>query len=326
MDESPTRVVSFFAPSPLTRPGARRILEAKANAISSLQKKAPRSFDLTETIRRISPKFTLDPPSLHVNQQPLVAGRPTRRRDTSTTVTSSANDETLIQDMALATKIFSARRLDIRPSFSTSGALGDADIEDISAATNQLSISISRPARHVYQYLRPLFANSSEASPDPPEVSSAVAVRDHGESMGARLLMAEWTLNTDPEDYQYQNPYDDESAHGAWQQSSSQAPKHNQVTNSRAAVPQSMPTRPTIVASKPRQPPMLAVSKPQITMPCSQPTAQANYTASQPTGFDTMAGSSQNFALPSTQILPGPHGGRLSAPAKKPAKKRMGGF
>ena len=82
---------------------------------------------------------------------------------------------------------------------------------------------------------------------------------------------------------------------------------------------------PTIVAARSvaPQPKVNAVG------PSRAPAQSQTLTMTNRTQLQTqpnMASSSQPFAMPQTQILPGPFGGRQNVAKKKPPKKRVGGF
>ncbi|KLO11894.1 hypothetical protein SCHPADRAFT_941714 [Schizopora paradoxa] len=147
--------------------------------------------------------------------------------------------------------------------------------------------------------------------------------------LGVRLLLNEWVVGSDPKDYAYVDPYGLKERH-------EEGPQDNFIVMTQASMAQTQSQAPpTIIATKklastqPKQPPAI--------LPASQPLAkaqvlprqlqtQASYSQVFGTQPDSQGQDSQ-YAMASTQILPGPFGGRPAAgPKKKPPKKRIGGF
>lgn len=90
----------------------------------------------------------------------------------------------------------------------------------------------------------------------------------------------------------------------------------------------------TIQASRPppivAAPPAIAASQParsQPMFPSSQPPERRDVIGgSQPNAMEWDANTASQIPFASTQVLPGPHGGRPSIVKKKTTKKRVGGF
>jgi len=150
--------------------------------------------------------------------------------------------------------------------------------------------------------------------------------------LGVRLLLSEWKTGTNPKDYVYNDPYDvDERQESKSQPVNSQRrnPGSRNMTQQEAdgqssAQPVQSQAPPTILAAR-----ALTSSQPQIG--ASIRGRQLAKTSSIPArlGFSqtqtTEAASSQPM-FASTQVLPGPFGGRQDVGKKKAAKKRVGGF
>ncbi len=140
-----------------------------------------------------------------------------------------------------------------------------------------------------------------------------------------RLLLSEWVVGADPKDYTYVDPYDLE-------EQGAEGNQQSQLTMTQVSMPQTRSQAPpTIIATQAMQPPAITSES------SSQPPAQTHLL---PRQLQTQVSYSQVFgtqpnsqelqsqlAMASTQILPGPFGGRPAAgQKKKPPKKRLGGF
>ncbi|KIY72071.1 hypothetical protein CYLTODRAFT_486664 [Cylindrobasidium torrendii FP15055 ss-10] len=131
---------------------------------------------------------------------------------------------------------------------------------------------------------------------------------------GIRLLLDEWTVGTSPEDYTFLNPYQD-----APSSSPTTTLHHGKSKNSNTAQSRSLPSKrpPAIVPLVQRAPPALRSTQPFSSQQSEPSSTRAN---------DFRGGSQVSALATSTQIMPGPYGGRPSAVKKKPARKRLGGF
>ncbi|KAL0946619.1 hypothetical protein HGRIS_012815 [Hohenbuehelia grisea] len=218
--------------------------------------------------------------------------------------------EQLSLDLALATDVYSAQ-----PFARENDRESDFDLME--RATEALSLD-GEPPPVEYGYLRPNFTEltDGERSAD-------------GEALGVRLLLKEWTIGTDPRHYYYVDPYE---------ASATEAPrvvprrKHGVASHPAPAQAPTIRTHqpPTVMSSK-VIPPTQDVSMrrsaftaqsqdPGLSRHFAVPGSQPQFVSSQPPSQP-----SQDY-LPSTQVLPGPFGGRPSAVKKKPMKKRLGGF
>jgi len=187
------------------------------------------------------------------------------------------------------------------------------------------------PPRVNFGFLGPHLKTTDEnedASPDQP--------------LGVRLLLTEWTVGSDPDNYKYVDPYglDDtrEISDDDNELSRSASPSQPQ--------PQSQsqrPRKPGTGSSQPKRPPTLAAAPPTLAaapfIPYVGPKPRQSsvppmMSHSQPLdSVAPVAGNSQSQdqsqeTWPSTQVVPGPFGGRPAAVVakKKVVKKRVGGF
>lgn len=160
--------------------------------------------------------------------------------------------------------------------------------------TGALSLSAEPPAVG-FGYLRPLEKKrASEAG----EVREVLGTPDI--PMGVRLLLKHWGSGS-PESYFYQDPYNSSGAKGS---------------NSRIKSPTALVVQDFIA----RRPPQVMASKQSNVSILPDPFARSQEVLLR---LEPNFPVSQDFV--STQVFPGPHGGR--APMKKKAvKKRLGGF
>ncbi|KAF4615131.1 hypothetical protein D9613_003155 [Agrocybe pediades] len=194
--------------------------------------------------------------------------------------------------------------------------------------TEALSLG-NEPPLVEFRFLRPL-EKISAYSEDKTTFSKAPEL-----PIGVRLLLKDWD-NADPEDYVYRDPYDLSSSTAS---SAIPLPKMPRQPGQPPIITQSQSQKPpTIMASsaatalKPEPNPRKATAQVQ---------SQDRFASNMVPGFgstrldrsminssqpppQTQSQSQEMFA--STQVLPGPHGGRPSMPKKKPVKKRLGGF
>lgn len=145
--------------------------------------------------------------------------------------------------------------------------------------------------------------------------------QEQGLGLGVRLLLKDWEIGTDLANYTYQDPYTVEA------RPPPRKVPHSPPSGTGAAAPpqlltqaQTQPTmqdvaRPPALASQPSSQPWLASGVRRAAD--SQGIAPAMNAQSQTQSGDVM--------MASTQVLPGPFGGR-STKKKPEKKKRMGGF
>ncbi|KZT26395.1 hypothetical protein NEOLEDRAFT_1132445 [Neolentinus lepideus HHB14362 ss-1] len=223
--------------------------------------------------------------------------------------------EQLTLDLALSSDIFS-----VNP-FQKPRVEDDA-LEDMSRATESMSISVSEPPPVRFGYLRPVMKSkmayySREEQPKGPAIQGVEL------PIGARLLLQEWEVGEDPNDYLYRDPYDAGAVHVK--------------AATRPKAPASV--REVLFRSRPdaQRPPLivpartLAPSIPTVQTIAKRPVTQSQDVAMPDLAAETSqpmvaASQSQDIFMTNTQILPGPFGGRLPVGKKKTAKKRMGGF
>ncbi|KIP12300.1 hypothetical protein PHLGIDRAFT_113776 [Phlebiopsis gigantea 11061_1 CR5-6] len=191
--------------------------------------------------------------------------------------------------------------------------LDDDAFETMSRATEAMSIGIPEPPAVQFSFLRPVPQDHYHRARD-------VESKKMECPLGVRLLLGEWEIGADPEAYQYRDPYDNAeplTAVPPW------GARHKADKAPRTET-KSQPVRmPPVIATAPMAPPPVA-SQPVRPRPVAPSQgAHVPLMGSQPLSSSQ---PSQETPFPSTQVLPGPFGGRPAPVKKKPTKKRMGGF
>ncbi|KAH9077128.1 hypothetical protein EDB83DRAFT_2348347 [Lactarius deliciosus] len=223
--------------------------------------------------------------------------------------------EQLAVDLALSTDVLSAQ-----PFANSKADLTEGDIfETMSRAAEAMTFSETGPPPVQFGHLSPIAHNTQDATDD--------ASTDLELQPGVRLLLAEWDIGTDPDQFTYHDPYDDQQP----------------VTRS-PIVPSPMPKRAgkdQASITQTQRPPLVATTAPPV-ITDSRATLPTVISASQPVMTGVLVGSRNEAeserasvlpsdpraTMASTQSVPGPYGGRLPTGKKKTAagKKRVGGF
>jgi len=271
----------------------------------TLIKGAAWHFDLGPVFQRFVPEISEDVPSMveQLHQYDLVlddyrAGSSLRRE--------SEAREQLALDLALSTDVYSAQ------PFKAETEMPDDDkFETMSRATEAMTLSETvLPSVH-FGYLNPVLAMDKPSLSGTANATTGLALPP-----GVRLLLAEWDTGTDPHQYVYHDPYDDQQpvAPSVIPRNVTVAEKHG--NRERMPAMQSQP-----IAMFP--PPVVAHSQVPPATSSSQP-VQARI--SEWAGPDGHLDSYRPMA--STQVVPGPFGGRVTTGRKNATsgKKRLGGF
>jgi hypothetical protein len=206
----------------------------------------------------------------------------------------------LAVDLALASNILRGQ------PFARSLPDPDTDAFDtMSRAAEALSIA-DEPRSVNFGFLQP-------AKTTPPAVVP----------LGVRLLLQDWEVGADSHSYKYEDPYEADNA----------------VSSQRFKAYQELRGSGETLASQSRLPPTIASTKP-VARPITstQPVRGVFSQVERPfraTQVDTTAhsqGDSRDLEeysqkpMASTQVMPGPFGGRRTIVKKKVGKKRIGGF
>jgi len=219
----------------------------------------------------------------------------------------SESREQLAVDLALSTDVYSAQ------SFANAKAetdvTEDEKFDTMSQAAEAMTLSdMTLPSIH-FGYLSPAMSHNA------PDTES----RSLSLPPGVRLLLSEWPAGTDPHQYTYRDPYDDP-------QPGATTFIHRTPIRTQATQSQSITT--AAVA-----PPIIAWSRPAppTIISSSQPVTRGRAGSLDDPDRVGLGTESDSFApLVSTQVVPGPFGGRPPPVRKKAAsgnlKKRVGGF
>lgn len=277
-------------------------------------------YNLTPTSRALVPALGEHPQETwqNLSQYDLLEddyrSGPSIRRETQAR-------EQLVVDLTLSGDVFSP--------YAVRGPQVPADVDEavetMSRAAEAMSIGIPEPPPIHFGFLRPVQTRGidhydTERTAEGPQQSLSIC-----------LLLQEWTVGEDVAGYSYSDPYDS---------STPMLPKHSR-TSTRAqgdltdtvAVSHGPPAIAT--ASQPFTPhpvvPPIASSQPTLVNSKIASFTQSQrgkrlLMDSQPISFDMSPQASQEMVYPSTQILPGPFGGRPVAKPKATKKKRVGGF
>lgn len=222
--------------------------------------------------------------------------------------------EQLAVDLVLSTDVYSAQSFTKGETKETE----DDELETMSRATEAMTLSERElPSSH-FGYLSPIPA--PDHHPIPPEPTEAEnASTSVALPPGVRLLLAEWDIGVNPDQYAYHDPYDDDDQQPVTTRLTLHKPTQRHGVRDASQATQSLP----VVA-----PPVVVHTR----------TAPAAGTSSSQPISSHLAGRSQDFTgpdthsdsyptIPSTQVLPGRFGGRLPAGKKgTTGKKRVGGF
>ncbi|KAI4525805.1 hypothetical protein K525DRAFT_289564 [Schizophyllum commune Loenen D] len=262
----------------------------------------------------------------------------------------------LTLDLALSRHVFSARPFVPPPEDSDDL---EAMTSALSLATDPPPVHFSylTPLRkdHYARESAGAAVDSANNTSDPnTSVEAANATVDNADTFdqpltlppGPRLLLSEWTLGEDPSEYEFHDAYDADAAERP-PPVKRKAAKPTSTAGILSAELQQRSQPPPVMASQPppvvasQRPLAISAQRPPVGFP--QPPARRPLQAagsepnmdlhhnrmdvgqSQPNAEFSQSQSQGMDFMPSTQVLPGPFGGR-PAPKKKPAKKRVGGF
>lgn len=215
--------------------------------------------------------------------------------------------EQLIVDLGLSNDVFSAQPF-------PAASMDDHQLESM---TEALSLG-SDPASVNFSYLRPIARSSVDHYTKEEKEEVKIPV-------GVRLLLQDWATGADPEDYVYQEGKDNPPEESTPLRQHKGKP--TLFTLDSPIIPHSQ-APPLVLATSsivPQVRPEFSVKTPLVAQ-SQDTTLRFPFSGSQPaTSNWDLPGSSQEF-MASTQVLPGPHGGRPPVGKKKSVKKRLGGF
>ena len=248
--------------------------------------------------------------------------------------------EEVALDLALSMDVFSAVPFVTHPP-RDKGPLNDGELERATQALSITDDGLGKPPPPVvFNFLRPRYTIT-------PALGQGVEGDMDGSGtidlpLGVRQLLADWELGADPDQFAFRNPYKEHEL-TLWRRGGKATGKKPERDGLHEYTPVEAQTRsqiPVIMASSQLPPTILtqqALNKERMPPPgiaqeggfgfgstqgiaISQPLE--NLSRGGPSGA-----SSQTLLGPSTQVLPGPYGGRPEGNvAKKKQKKRAKGF
>ncbi|KAH9035298.1 hypothetical protein EDB84DRAFT_1485775 [Lactarius hengduanensis] len=262
-------------------------------------------FNLEPVLQMLVPDISCDVQSMveRLHRYDLVLDE---YRSGSSLRRESEAREQLAVDLALSTDVLSAQ-----PFANSKADLTEGDIfETMSRAAEAMSFSETGPPLVQFGHLSPIAHHTQDTTDD--------ASTDLELQPGVRLLLAEWDIGTDPDQFTYHDPYDD-------QQPVTRSPIVPSPMRKRAGKDQAFITQS-------QRPPLVATTAPPV-ITDSRAALPTVISTSQPVMTGVLVGSRNETeserapVLPSDPV-PGPYDGRLPTGKKKTAawKKRVGGF
>ncbi|KAL4258116.1 hypothetical protein AB1N83_008363 [Pleurotus pulmonarius] len=298
----------FLTQSPITSPTGFRALAQNLVPTASMARDSKWHYNLTNTFKALGIEAEMDA-SLSDSQfrQYDLKNHP-ERAHTAVQKEEEARQK-LFVDLKLGSDVFSAQPFAPKPTSTT-------PFETMSRATEALTLG-GEPPPVEYSYLKPLLSDEGEESTE----------EDHT-PLGVRLLLKEWDVGANPHEYIYRDPYDDSSPQSTLLRSikepSSKPAEASKLPSQAQRPPTVIPAKSLIPTIK-KQPELSMRTRMTFGSFSQVPAFQATST-SQPVELE----ESQHYhedVMASTQVEPGPYGGRPSTAKKKHAKKqRMGGF
>jgi len=219
----------------------------------------------------------------------------------------------LTLDLALSSHVYCDRVFRRASDFAI-----DDEFETMSRAAEVMSLSDEDLAPVQFGYLTPKYDNHFH------RFSQQQQDRGPDQPLGVRLLLREWQVGADPETYAYRDPYNVDGLNVSKRVvGSSAAPQRSQPHLSTAqrpplVIPTPMVGPPPIIGSQP------ILARPQLEVQSQDVISTTMYHGWSQDAKDS--GDRSGGDIASTQIVPGPYGGRQFMSKRKPVKKRIGGF
>ncbi|KAF9500436.1 hypothetical protein BDN71DRAFT_1462559, partial [Pleurotus eryngii] len=298
----------FFTQSPITSSSGYRALSQGLVPTTSIARDAKWHYGLANTFRALGIEAETDVSLLDSQFRRYDLKHHFERTNAAIQKEREARQK-LIVDLRLGSDVFSAQTFAPKPMSTT-------PFETMSRATQALTLG-GEPPPVEYGYLKPFLGDKGEESTE----------EDHT-PLGVRLLLKEWDVGANPHEYIYHDPYDDSSPQLALlrsiKETSSKPTEASKLLSQSQRPPTVIPAKSLIPTIK-KQPELSMRTRMTFGSFSQVPAFQATST-SQPAGLEESQ-QSQEEVMASTQVEPGPYGGRPSTAKKKHAKKqRMGGF
>ncbi|KAH9901571.1 hypothetical protein C8Q73DRAFT_678269 [Cubamyces lactineus] len=321
----------WFTGSVLNSTAGHRALSQGHVPYAQLVRNTPWHLDISPFVRRIVPELEGSTQSTLEKLSRYDLSDSAERTAASFRRENEARSQ-LALDLSLACDVYAHKR----PGKDTTNNF-EEDLLNISRSTEAMSLGDRDPSPMQFSFLRPLVKDDPRgvSFTDEDEVDTVKTMAP----LGVRLLLQEWDIGTDPHEYVYRDPYDemaeplDQVRRPAKPALPKDAPTikepgpptQTQIQRPPAIASSTIARGPPPIASQPAAPrkPLVAarshgslVTGPQRAIPSGSQPLDAQAVGLPP---------SQEF-MASTQVLPGPHGGRPVPAKKKPVKKRVGGF
>ena len=249
--------------------------------------------------------------------------------------------EEVALDLALSMDVFSAVPLVTYPSRSKD-SLNDDELERATQALSIADDSLGNAPPVVFNFLRPRYAITNAPVQSVERDTDGSGTLDL--PLGVCQLLAGWKLGEDPNQFIFRNPYEEhEPTYGKkGRKATGQKLEKDGLLEGRPVEPQTRSQIPVVMASS-QMPPAIStrqtVNRMRMSPGVTSRTDESGFgfgptqalAVSQPLDIFNQgrpSGSSlQTWLSPSTQVLPGAHGGRPEADiARKKQKKRAKGF
>lgn len=235
----------------------------------------------------------------HLEELNLVSGA--ERHDASVQRETKAREQ-LVLDLALSNDVYSTKQIPKVHSFASSEVTANTVVHPMGPYSEE-------PPEVQFGYFRPIRKSGADHYAE----RNQDGEQDAGISspLGVRLLLAEWELGADPNNYTYRDPY------GLVDIEEQPIPQYRKP-------PAAPPTTQKKQMPPQRPPAVVAATQPPLVHTVERPPM----IQSQPVQLQQFEPGSNVFSqepVISTQVLPGPFGGRPAA-GKRPVKKRLGGF
>ncbi|KAI0699676.1 hypothetical protein BC835DRAFT_1304385 [Cytidiella melzeri] len=219
--------------------------------------------------------------------------------------------EQLTLDLSLCMDVYSPHPIKPTPEFC--GNAEDEAFETMSRATEAMSIGVPEPPPVHFGFLRPgLDKGNDHYAEDKDGYETKL---DH--PLGVRLLLKDWDVGADPQNYVHYDPY------GLAGVAAPRPVRHTPIDHAvfrPSQQSQSQRAPPVIAATTTMAPPSVVSSQPSRVVPDTHWQSQGYSMTSRDTPrMGSQAGlqhhppdgsQSQDTPMPSTQVLPGPFGGR----------------
>ncbi|TFY82673.1 hypothetical protein EWM64_g1345 [Hericium alpestre] len=306
----------FLTQSNLSNKRGYRALMQDRIPMDNLRKQVPWQSDVTPFLRRFSNDIADKPQDIsdrltshNLNMDDYRPG-PSIRRETEAR-------EQLTLDLALSTTVFSPQPFSHSRPHEPDGDL----LDNVSRATEAMSLGAAELPELQFGFLSPTFKDHYKNQDDG-------GPRQFATPSGVRLLLKEWDVGSDPDAYEYHDPYSsEESAAVPPRPTKAPTPMRRNIHTSGAVQSQ----RPPVIASS-QVPPAVASKPPMKPFDLQKHPSQERIrrmpivmnVQSQDAPAEPATQFSQEF-MASTQVVAGPYGGRQGF-TKKPQKKRLGGF